>query len=244
MPNIYLRLPTSRCQFFRHRDPKHSLAPSDPVVFNSYMPQYFVIRNSLTNAQAVTQQVNDQCYSQQQWRNMMCGYSPLGGKNVILQRNKEEYLTFDEIQQLNGKREYDKSASVDYLCIKLPTEVEVVDTVRTVTPSWNLDASGIRSLVTLLNTDFKRHVVEWALATFDFVTSHGQVIVRAQTAQLERFLMRYGIEPTETEKDNLRRVIERWLRAEHSYFSAYSCLDMKYLDSSEKQHHIDRFQWL
>ena len=53
MPNIYLRLPISRCQFFRHRDPKHTLAKDEPLVFSPYTPEYFVMRNSLTNAGAL-----------------------------------------------------------------------------------------------------------------------------------------------------------------------------------------------
>lgn len=242
MPNIYLRLPRSRCQFFRHRDPKHSLAPSDPLIFNQYMPQHFILRNSLTNAQAVTQRINDQCYSQQQWRNMLCGRHPSGGK-VIIPRNREDYLTFDEVQQLCGRRDYDKSASEDYLCIRLPSEIEVIDTVRTVTPSWNLDAAGIHQLIILLNNDFKRTTVEWALSTFDFCTSNGRIICRAQSAMLERFLMRYNIEPTPQEKDSLRRVIDRWMRTEHANFSAYSCLDMQYTDSKDKKYPIDGVKW-
>ena len=57
MPNIYLRLPTSRCQFFRHRDPKHTLAKDEPLVFSPYMPHHFVLRKYLTNIPAVAQKV-------------------------------------------------------------------------------------------------------------------------------------------------------------------------------------------
>lgn len=242
MPNIYLRLPRSRCQFFRHRDPKHPLAPHEPLIFNPYMPQHFVLRNSLTNASAIISKPNDQCYSHQQWRNMMCGCSPSGGKPIV-QRDKNEYLTFAEVQTLLGHRGYDKSASVDYLCIRLPNEIEVVDTVRTVTPSWNIDTQGIRALTLLLNNDFKRSVIEWALATFDFCTSNGRVICRGQTALIERFLMRYDIEPTKQEKDTLRRIIERWLKTEHNYFTAYSCLDMRFRDAKESIAAINSFQW-
>lgn len=61
---------------------------------------------------------------------------------------------------------------------------------------------------------------------------------------LERYLMRYGIEPTWQEKDNLRRIIDRWLRTEHSYFKAYSCVDMQYVDDNEAQYPIGEVQWL
>lgn len=242
MSNIYLRMPSYKCQFFRNRDPQHHLEKDEPITFNAYMPQHFIIRNSLTNAQAVTQHINDRCYSQQQWRNMLHGCSPLGGK-PIMKRDKNEYLTFGEVQQLRGRRDYDKTASTDYLCIRLPYEIEVVDTVRPVTPSWNLDTHGVRELLVYLNNDFKRSVMEWAISTFEFVTSEGRIICRSQAAMLERFLMRYEIEPTQIEKDNLRRIIDRWFKAEHQSFSAYSCLEMKYIDNKEDIFPVQSVNW-
>ena len=243
MPNIYLRLPMSRCQFFRHRDPKCVLAKNEPLVFSVYSSEYFVMRSSLTNAGALSQEVNTQCFSHQQWCNMLHGRHPLGG-NVLVTRDTSEYLTYDEVLHLNGNKEYAKSDNEDYLCIKLPSEIEVIDTVRAVTPTWNLDRSGVYKLLELLNNDFKRSVVEWALATFDFCTANGKIIARSKAAMLERYLMRYGIDPSSEEKDNLRRVVERWIKSEHKFFKAYSCLDMQYEDRTEHEHHIDEISWL
>lgn len=243
MPNIYLRLPMSRCQFFRNRDPKRVLAKNEPVVFSVYSPEYFVMRSSLTNVGALSQKVNTQCFSHQQWCNMLNGRHPLGG-NVLVTRDTSEYLTYDEVLHLNGNKEYAKSDNEDYLCIKLPSEIEVIDTVRAVTPTWNLDRSGVYKLLELLNNDFKRSVVEWALATFDFCTANGKIIARSKAAMLERYLMRYGIDPSSEEKDNLRRVVERWIKSEHNFFKAYSCLDMQYEDRTEHEHYIDEISWL
>lgn len=243
MPNIYLRLPMSRCQFFRNRDPKRVLAKNEPVVFSVYSPEYFVMRSSLTNVGALSQKVNTQCFSHQQWCNMLNGRHPLGG-NVLVTRDTSEYLTYDEVLHLNGNKEYAKSDNEDYLCIKLPSEIEVIDTVRAVTPTWNLDRSGVYKLLELLNNDFKRSVVEWALATFDFCTANGKIIARSKAAMLERYLMRYGIDPSSEEKDNLRRVVERWIKSEHNFFKAYSCLDMQYEDRTEHEHHIDEISLL
>lgn len=241
MPNIYLRLPTNRCQFFRNRDPKKPIAKHEPLVFNAYTPEYHVLRDSLYNA-AAQQRVNMQCFSHQQWRNMQYGRHPLGG-NVIDRRDVDEYLTFAEVQKLNGYKDYNKSVNEDYLCIKLPSEVFVIDTVRTVTPTWNIQVDGLHHLIVMLNNDFKRSIVEWALSTFDYCTSNGRVIARSQTGMLERFLMRYGIDQTLEEKDNLRRIIDRWLRSEHKNFRAYSCLDMQYEDDNEQEYRIDSIEW-
>lgn len=243
MSNIYLRLPTSRCQYFRHRDPKRTLAPNEPIVFGAYKHEMSILRNSLTNAPAITQEVNERCYSQQQWTNMLYGKAPLGGKPLV-NRDKREYLTFAEVQYLNGHTDDSaRAANEDYLCIRLPREVEVFDTVRSVTPSWNLDRRGIYELILALNNEFKRSVVDWALSAFDFCTERGRIVCRSQTAMLERYLMRYGIEPTATEKDNLRRIIDRWLRSEHSYLSSYSCMDMQYIDNNERIIHVDKVIW-
>ena len=238
MPNIYLRLPTSRCQFFRNRDPKHTLAKDEPLVFSPYMPHHFVLRKHITNIPAVTQKVNSQCFSHQQWRNMMQGKHPNGGE-VVTKRDPHEYLSFGEVQRFSGRQDYAKSDNEDYLCIKLPSEVEVIDVVRQVTPVWNLSTRGIRQLLLMLNDDFKRSVVEWALATFDYCTSDKRIIFRRQTAMLERFLMRYGIDQNESEKDALRRIISRWLTSNHSNCKAYSCADMQYIDDSEKRYCVD-----
>ena len=174
---------------------------------------------------------------------MLNGRHPLGG-HVLVKRDTSEYLSYDEVLHLNGSKEYTKSDNEDYLCIKLPSEIEVVDTVRVVTPTWNLDRSGVSKLLELLNNDFKRSVVEWFLATFDFCTANGKVIARSKTAMLERYLMRYGIDTSSEEKDNLRRVVERWIKSEHNFFKAYSCLDMQYEDITETEHHIDKICWL
>lgn len=238
MPNIYLRLPTSRCQFFRNRDPKHTLAKDEPLVFSPYMPHHFVLRKHITNIPAVTQKVNSQCFSHQQWRNMMQGKHPNGGE-VVTKRDPHEYLSFGEVQRFSGRQDDAKSDNEDYLCIKLPSEVEMIDVVRQVTPVWNLSTRGIRQLLIMLNDDFKRSVVEWALATFDYCTSDKRIIFRRQTAMLERFLMRYGIDQNESEKDALRRIISRWLTSNHSNFKAYSCADMQYIDDSEKRYCVD-----
>lgn len=242
MANIYLRMPSYRCQFFRWRDNKRPLSPGEPLTFSPYSPVAFVLRNSLTNAPALTQTFNSQCFSHQQWNNMKRGMDPLGQRQVV-KRNRTEYLTLEEVQHLCGKSDYVKSHNEDYLCIKLPREVEVVDTVKVVTPSWCLDRYGVRRLNELLKEDFKRRLVEWSLATFDFCVSNGRIVCRSQQGMLERFMMRYGMEPTQEEQDNLRRVIERWLQEDHNQFKAYSCFDMKYIDSNEKVYKVDEFVW-
>ncbi len=243
MPNIYLRLPTTRCQFFRHRDPAHVLAADEPVMFSPFVPEYHVLRNNISNASAITQRVSQQCFSHQQWQNMLHGRAPLGGQ-VKVKRDHHRPLSYVEVMRLNGHTDYVKTDKEDYLCIKLPSEVVVVDTIRHITPTWNLSVEGMRELTVMLNTEFKRTVVEWVLATFDFCTSGSAITVRSQVAMLERFLMRYGIDPTETEMDSLRRVISRWMRTEHAHFSAYSCADMQFVDEKEHRIPVGNITWI
>lgn len=241
MPNIYLRLPASRCSFFRNRDAKRCLAPNEPLVFNSYMREAFVLRNGLVNV-VKSDCVYSCCFSEQQWNNMLCGRHPLGGK-VILKRDKSDYLSYAEVQQLCGKLDNGKSAKEDYLCIKLPCEIEDVDVVRTVTNSWNLSVHGARNLVSVLNEDFKCCLMDWEISTFNYCVSNGRIIVRPRTAMLERFLMRYGIELSVKEKDYLRRSIDRWLMNDFCKLESYSCLDMRYVDSKERIIKINDIKW-
>lgn len=243
MPNIYLRLPTSRCQFFRHRDPKHTLMNDEPLVFSNYAHEMFIMRNSLINAPAKSNRIDMACFSQQQWCNMLVGKHPAGGKAFVV-RDEQSWLTYNEVQYLNGCKDIAKGVHEDYLCIRLPSEVEVVDTVYPVRPTFTLDTHGIRSLVLSLNNEFKRSLVEWALSTFDFCTSRGKIIARSQNAMLERYLMRYGIESNEEEKDVLRRIIRRWFKTEHCNFHSYSCADMQYVDTRDKPQRIDDVQFM
>ena len=60
---------------------------------------------------------------------------------------------------------------------------------------------------------------------------------------LERFLMRYGIDSSQSEKDNLRRIIERWFAANNNNFKSYSCADMQFVDSKEKAFSFVRIKW-
>lgn len=242
MPNIYLRLPTSRCQFFRNRDPKHVLAKDEPLVFSVYTHEHFILRHYLTNTTELSRSLDPQCFSHQQWRNMMAGRHPNGGASILI-RDNQNYLSFDEMQRIFGFRDYNKSEDMDYLCIRLPYEVEVVDVVKQVTSTWNLTKEGVWQLKAALNNEFKRSLIEWAMSTFDYCTSNNRIICRKHVAMLERFLMRYGIDPTEQEKSNMRRVIDRWFATENKNFKAYSCADMQFIDESERTVSFERIEW-
>lgn len=242
MPNIYLRLPTSRCQFFRNRDPKHVLAKDEPLVFSVYTHEHFILRHYLTNTTELSRSLDPQCFSHQQWRNMMAGRHPNGGASILI-RDNQNYLSFDEVQRIFGFRDYNKSEDMDYLCIRLPYEVEVVDVVKQVTSTWNLTKEGVWQLKAALNNEFKRSLIEWAMSTFDYCTSNNRIICRKHVAMLERFLMRYGIDPTEQEKSNMRRVIDRWFATENKNFKAYSCADMQFIDESERTVSFERIEW-
>lgn len=243
MPNIYIRLPISRCQFFRNRDTKHPLLPWQPLKFSDYSEEMQVIRSSIYNKVLnLNSSTDGRFFSSQEWKNLMRGKDTLG-KEQRLKRNASDWLQYDEIVQLMGFKSSAKSSLFDYLCIKLPTEVFCIDDVRPVTPTWCIDAHGYNRLYELLNNDFKRTVVDWALATFDFATSNGQLVLRAQQSMLERFLIHYNINATEDEKDNLRRVIDRWLRAEHSNFTSYSSFSMQYDDTIERRLTVKGVEW-
>lgn len=242
MTNIYIRLPISRCQYYRNRDSKHILQPSDPIKFSEYTEEHYVIRSSIYN-KVLNTEADSRFFTQQEWRNMMCGKDPTG-KFLRLKRDKTEWLKYEEIVKLMGSKPNEKTSLFDYLCIRLPHEVFCVDDVRPTSPTWCIDRFGYNKLVTLINNDFKRSVIEWALATFDYCTSNGRIVLRAPTSMLERYLIRYGIDSTASEKDSLRRVIDRWFNEQHCNFSSYSTFDMTYRDSREQEAPIEGVEWL
>lgn len=242
MANIYIRMPVSRCQYYRNRDPEHPLSPSDPIRFSEYTDEHYTLRTSIYN-KALTDKPDRRFFSQQEWKNMLRGKDP-AGRELRFKRDPNEWLTYDEIALLMGEKPSDKSKLFDYLCIKLPTEVFCIDTIRPVTPTWCIDKYGYSTLFDLINNDFKRSVIEWALATFDYVTSNGRIILRGQSAMLERFLMRYGIDPTEDEKDSLRRVIDRWLHSERCNYSSAYHFDMRFKDPNERVIPIDSVEYV
>lgn len=174
---------------------------------------------------------------------MLRGKDPFGRKSIMT-RNPNEWLRYEEIVSLLGKKPTDKTNLFDYLCIKLPNEVFCIDNVRSVTPSWTIDKNGYLALYNLMNNDFKRCVIEWVLTTFDYCTSNGRIVLRGQNALMERFLIRYDIYPSEAEKSNLRRVIDRWLHEENINFNSYYSIDMKYHDEKEKRTPIQGIEFI
>ena len=99
----------------------------------------------------------------------------------MIARDTNRWLTYNEVQLLNGRKDFAKGLNEDYLCIRLPSEVEMIDTVYHVKPTFTLDTLGIRQLSIALNNTFKRSLIEWALSTFDFCTSKGKVIARSRS---------------------------------------------------------------
>lgn len=242
MANIYIRLPISRCQFYRNRDAQHELPVNEPVRFSEYSEEHYVIRTSIYN-KVLTEKSDTRFFSQQEWKNMMRGYDPTG-KVFRMKRDPQQWLKYAEVMQLMGEKPNDKTQLFDYLAIRLPTEVYCIDTVKPVSPSWCIDKYGYNRLVMIIQNEFKRSMIEWALATFDYCTENGRIILRAQQSMLERFLMRYHIDPSDTEKDSMRRVIDRWLKEEHCNYSSYSTFDMRYQDRKEENIPIDKIEWV
>lgn len=242
MPNIYLRLPLSRCQFFRHRETDYILQHDNQW--------YLMPTRTNTSSCEIRSSMLLQKTAMWIWlvfrsnSGAICSRARSAGGKVLMPRDANSWLTYNEVQQLNGRKDFAKGLNEDYLCIRLPSEVEMIDTVYHVKPTFTLDTQGVRQLVVSLNNTFKRSLIEWALSTFDFCTSKGKVIARSRSSMLERYLMRYGIENSEAEKDNLRRIIVRWFKTEHINYQSYSCADMQFGDTRDKMTHIDGIQWL
>lgn len=210
MPNIYLRLPTYVCAFYRNRDINHPLPMDKPVVFVEFSQEYVVLSTGLRilSDDAMTRA---HCWSQVAWRNMMHGRNP-GGDTRIIRRTPDEWLTYAEVRTLSGEKTGGYvSESYDYLCIGIPKEVVSGGRIHRTNASYSLAPRNAQQLEGMMRHEFQLTFLDWLVQDRRFCNQKG--IARSRVESIERFLMTYDI-PVSTdnrERESLRRMTNRWL---------------------------------
>lgn len=240
MPNIYLRLPTAIACFHRNCDADNPLSPFDPWIVPKYSDHIIPMRNGLQNGVS-SESKSPPSYSQKQWNNMLFGRRPEGGE-IVLHRDPEKWLTYQEISILEGKRLSKLSASYDFLCIKMPYFITVATPTGgrkeiVTTSSFNLSPRYAEMLQMLFVSDFQRAFIDWEIGTFHHCTQNPDgLIIRGRSDTLERFLMTYDIPVSKdlTEKQSLRRQLDRWLKKARFIEKAYRHENISYKDSLDK----------
>lgn len=240
MPNIYLRLPTAVACFHRNCDPDNPLSPFDPWIVPKYSDHIIPIKSGL-QSEVISERKSPPSYSQKQWDNMLNGRRPNGG-DIVLHRNSEQWLTYAEICKLEGRRLSKLSESYDFLCIKLPYTIAISmpngDRKEIYTNStFNLSPKPAETLQCLFMNDFQRAFIDWEIGTFHHCTQNPDgLILRGRSDTLERFLMTYDIPVSKdlTEKQSLRRQLDRWLKKARFIEKSYRHENISYNDSSDR----------
>lgn len=235
MANIYLRLPSWIAAYHRNCDPDHHLSPFEPVKFSAFTDQAVVMRSGLIATVPSNNRKVVKCYTQQQWKNMLSGRKPDGGKQVM-KRSETNWLTYDEVCVLMGSQLSHRSDSYDFLCIQMPQTILVGDREVRTNSSFCLTNEAIEELQELLTQDFKRAFVNWEIATQAHCVHGNRIIQRGQMNTIERFLMHFDIPVSKDgrEKDSLRRQLLRWLENARVREKAYRTIDIEYEDSEDK----------
>jgi len=208
MANIYLRVSSYVAAFWRSNGNGESLPKNEPLKFSPYTLEYAVLSNCL-RVVPEKQQHRASCYSASAWKNMSEGRLPDGGK-PILNRNKEDYLTYAEVCTLEGQANRTKTEAFDFLCIEMPREVLINNHVYRTGKSHTLDSEAAKDLRDLLRQTFVRIYLEFEQNNRAFAKSKG--FHRSHIEILERFFMEYDIPVSHDnkERETLRRLAQRW----------------------------------
>ena len=249
MVNIYLRLPSYLCNFARNsmmdgKGGQICLRPEQPLVFSEFDAQYRVLSRNIFPL-AVTH--NDgripSCLSQQDWKLLMRGYSPVTQKQM-LKRDRKVYLSYMEIAQLYCQQlQYGNSSDYDYLCIALPSRVFLDGEYRVPNEGWNLSVKAVSALENCFVEDFLIALGEWNRKTkIHCLYPHGSIddreqIERKRNSMLERFLLHYDISVSKDYHEFNALRIKLWrLLQEYSLPDILSVdeEDITYRDTNEK----------
>lgn len=209
MANIYLRVPTYLAQFYRGRDDNHVLAEHEPIKFSAFQHEAVLLSSSLVLIPE-NNQTSSSCYSQRAWKNMLSGRPPQGGDKLLI-RDPKEWITINEICLLIGENNLKRMEGMDYLCIALPNEVLIGNTVRKVNGSYSLPPSDASELLRLLRNEFIHLLLDWIIQERRFCNQNG--IKREISTVLEHFFSRYRIQigADKKERNIMRRMAYRWV---------------------------------
>lgn len=205
---IYLRTSRYVTAFMRSLGDGQSLLPNQPITFSPYTQEYVVLINGLRLVPA-QQQHGASCYSQAAWSNMLNGRLPQGGA-VILNRNKEDYLSYAEICTLEKLPNKTKTEAYEFLCIDTPREICLNNRIVRVTKSHTLDSSAANQLRKLMRQAFIRKFLDFETNNITFAKANK--IERSSIEIMERFFMEYNIPVShdQHERDSMRRLVIRW----------------------------------
>jgi hypothetical protein len=207
MANIYLRVPNYVAAFYRHRDENHPLTEWQPIEFCDFSFETRLMSISMVPDSA-QKHPTVLCYSQSQWKNILAGKLPIGGK-VIMIRDKDKWPTTQEIVLLEGRSVKPNEEIFDYLCIAAPKEVMVGHVTAKADSHYTLTPGAAQQLSNVLRDEYYHYYFEWCQQEERLFRKKG--IELHKTDMMERFYAQYDIPvaPGSTMQNTLRQQAKR-----------------------------------
>ena len=210
--NIYLRIPTAVAQFYRHREVKHPLTEFQAVRFSPFQGEHVLMSNFL-QIDVGGDVSHASCFSQREWRNILQGKQPQGGKRV-LNRDEDEWPTMQEVCLLTGDKKIQRMEGYDYLCIEMPKEVLIGRQYHATNPSYTLPPTAATQMATKMHNFFKFTLLDWVRQERRFCNIHGiSLSKRNLTVMIDHFFYYYDIcmGTNGKDRDSMRRMAIRWI---------------------------------
>lgn len=207
MGKIFLKVPTLIAAYYRGSDVDHPLSNSDAYVFAEGTAEYQALLFGLRYT-TDEEQIRFGCFSLNSWKKLMLGRA-LDSGLITIKRDKDTWLTAQEICMLTGKRYNDRQGIYDYLCIEIPKTIFVDGRVRKVNDNFALERSAVMTLKKMLVVNFYRVFAQWYAVNRETVGKLG--VHRTGVDFINRFLFVHNIPISATRKEEelLRKIVGR-----------------------------------
>jgi hypothetical protein len=116
-----------------------------------------------------------------------------------------------EVCTMIGEKKIQRMDGYDYLCIKIPSEVMMGDTLRKTNGSYSLDVRESLILQRLLRNEFIHYFLDWVIQDRRYCNKIG--LYRPIGSTIERFYERYYIQIGRDvkERNSMYRMSRRWI---------------------------------
>lgn len=218
MANIYLRLPLYLAEFYRGRNPKFQLGRDDIFCFPPQSEEWNIIRNGCAIMEPLKQR-DRHCYCQQQWKQLMDGFT-IDGKRLMKPFLNGRRPDIFEMAGLEGQPRPKKSDKYDYLCIKLPSQVWVGERLVNINAGYSLTKSAHIELMAKMRYDWLRMFVSYFVNyCFSMFWSKGIEEVNQQDA-MGQFCVNYNLsidgDDMEFMRKQMLREVYEWIEPGYS----------------------------
>lgn len=210
MGKIFLKMPSMIVSFYRGEDPNNILACDDPYSFARSSPEYQALLAGLRFS-PIDEQIDSGCFSHNAWRKMLQGKSLIDNQQVLL-RDKQTWLSQQEVCVLTDKPYNARQGIFDYLCIEIPRFIYIDEKKREVKDTYALDRSTTRLLLQMMRANFYHVLAVWYRENERIVQDMN--LTRSKTDFINRFLVAHEIPVTgknDNEVASVRKQMDRGL---------------------------------